>query len=69
MKRLLLVTHRALPQEGGPTARWRAFVRYLPDHGWEVDVVSAPFFAYGSYRMALILSPAEAAAAEIPGNS
>lgn len=42
MKRLLLVTHRPLPQEGGPTARWRAFVRHLPEHGWEVDIVSAP---------------------------
>lgn len=47
MKRLLLVTHRPLPQEGGPTARWRAFVRHLPDHGWDVDVVSAPLRASG----------------------
>jgi glycosyltransferase involved in cell wall biosynthesis len=47
MKRLLLVTHRPLPQEGGPTARWRAFVRHLPAHGWEVDVVSAPLRASG----------------------
>lgn len=41
MKRLLLVTHRSIEQAGGPTARWRAFVRYLPDYGWEVDVLSA----------------------------
>ena len=24
---------------GGPAARWRSFVRHLPEHGWEVDVV------------------------------
>ena len=41
MRRLLLVTHRSIEQEGGPAARWRAFARYLPEHGWEVDVVSA----------------------------
>lgn len=41
MRRLLLVTHRSIEQDGGPAARWRAFVRYLPDHGWEVDVLSA----------------------------
>lgn len=45
--RLLLVTHRPLPQEGGPTARWRAFLRHLPEHGWDVDVVSAPPRASG----------------------
>lgn len=41
MKRLLLVTHRSIEQAGGPAARWRAFVRYLPEHGWEVEVLSA----------------------------
>ena len=41
MKRLLLVSHRPIDQTGGPAARWRSFVRYLPEHGWEVDVVSA----------------------------
>lgn len=41
MRRLLLVTHRSIEQDGGPAARWRAFVRYLPEHGWEVDVLSA----------------------------
>lgn len=41
VKRLLLVTHRSIDQAGGPAARWRAFVRYLPEHGWEVDVLSA----------------------------
>ena len=41
VRRLLLVTHRSIEQEGGPAARWRAFARYLPDHGWQVDVVSA----------------------------
>jgi glycosyltransferase involved in cell wall biosynthesis len=41
MRRLLLVTHRSIDQPGGPAARWRAFVRYLPEHGWEVDVLSA----------------------------
>lgn len=41
MRRLLLVTHRSIEQEGGPAARWRAFARYLPEHGWEVDVLSA----------------------------
>ncbi len=41
MRRLLLVTHRSIEQEGGPAARWRAFAHYLPEHGWEVDVVSA----------------------------
>jgi glycosyltransferase involved in cell wall biosynthesis len=42
VKRLLLVTHRSIEQDGGPAARWRAFVRYLPEHGWEVEVLSAP---------------------------
>src|SRR5580693_2929169 len=41
MRRLLLVTHRSIEQAGGPAARWRAFVRYLPEQGWEVDVLSA----------------------------
>ena len=42
MRRLLLVTHRPLDQPGGPAARWRSLVRYLPEAGWEVDVLSAP---------------------------
>jgi Glycosyltransferase Family 4 len=41
VKRLLLVTHRSIDQDGGPAARWRAFIRYLPEFGWEVDVLSA----------------------------
>lgn len=41
MRRLLLVTHRSVEQAGGPAARWRAFQRYLPEHGWQVDVLSA----------------------------
>jgi glycosyltransferase involved in cell wall biosynthesis len=41
VKRLLLVTHRSIDQDGGPAARWRAFVRYLPEHSWEVHVLSA----------------------------
>jgi glycosyltransferase involved in cell wall biosynthesis len=41
VRRLLLVTHRSIEQAGGPAARWRAFTRYLPEHGWEVDVLSA----------------------------
>jgi len=40
VRRLLLVSHRPVDQAGGPTARWRSFVRHLPEHGWEVDVVS-----------------------------
>lgn len=39
--RLLLVTHRSIEQDGGPAARWRAFSRYLPEHGWELDVLCA----------------------------
>lgn len=42
MPRLLLVTHRTPDQPGGGAARWRSMVRYLPEFGWEVDVVSAP---------------------------
>jgi glycosyltransferase involved in cell wall biosynthesis len=42
LRRVLLVTHRPLDQPGGPAARWRSLVRYLPDEGWEVDVLSAP---------------------------
>jgi len=38
--RLLLVSHRPIDQAGGPAARWRSFARHLPEHGWEVDVVS-----------------------------
>ncbi len=41
MRRLLLVTHRSIEQAGGPAARWRAFARYLPEHGWEVEILSA----------------------------
>src|SRR6202161_3971056 len=42
MRRLLLVTHRSIEQAGGPAGRVRAFARYLPEYGWEVDVLSAP---------------------------
>lgn len=45
MRRLLLVSHRPIDQAGGPAARWRSFVRHLPEHGWEVDVLSAPIRA------------------------
>jgi glycosyltransferase involved in cell wall biosynthesis len=41
VKRLLLVSHRPIDQAGGPAARWRSFSRHLPEHGWEVDVLSA----------------------------
>jgi glycosyltransferase involved in cell wall biosynthesis len=41
VRRLLLVTHRSIEQDGGPAARWRAFARYLPEQGWELDVLSA----------------------------
>jgi len=40
--RLLLITHRALDQAGGPSARWRSLSRHLPELGWQVDVLSAP---------------------------
>jgi glycosyltransferase involved in cell wall biosynthesis len=40
-RRLLLVSHRSIDQAGGPAARWRSFVHYLPEHGWEVDVLAA----------------------------
>ena len=40
LNRLLLVSHRPIDQAGGPAARWRSFVEHLPEHGWEVDVVS-----------------------------
>jgi glycosyltransferase involved in cell wall biosynthesis len=42
LRRVLLVTHRPLDQPGGPAARWRSLVRYLPEEGWEVDVLAAP---------------------------
>jgi glycosyltransferase involved in cell wall biosynthesis len=41
VRRLLLVSHRPVDQAGGPAARWRSFVQHLPEHGWEVDVLSA----------------------------
>jgi hypothetical protein len=41
VRRLLLVSHRPIEQAGGPAARWRSFARHLPEHAWEVDVVSA----------------------------
>jgi len=41
MRRLLLVTHRSIEQPGGPAARWRAFARYLPEQGWELEVLNA----------------------------
>ena len=40
MRRLLLVTYRPIQEAGGPAARWRSFARYLPENGWEIDVVS-----------------------------
>ncbi len=40
MRRLLLVSHRPIDQAGGPAARWRSFASHLPEHGWDVDVVS-----------------------------
>jgi glycosyltransferase involved in cell wall biosynthesis len=42
VKRLLLVTHRAIDQAGGPAARWRSFAHHLGEAGWSVDVVAAP---------------------------
>lgn len=42
VKRLLLVTHRAIDQAGGPAARWRSFARHLPEAGWRVEVLAAP---------------------------
>jgi glycosyltransferase involved in cell wall biosynthesis len=39
---LLLVSHRSIDQAGGPAARWRSFARHLPEHGWEVDVLTGP---------------------------
>jgi glycosyltransferase involved in cell wall biosynthesis len=42
VKRLLLVTHRAIDQAGGPAARWRSLARHLPEAGWTVDVLAAP---------------------------
>jgi glycosyltransferase involved in cell wall biosynthesis len=41
VRRLLLVSHRPIDQAGGPAARWRSFSGHLPEHGWEVDVLSA----------------------------
>jgi glycosyltransferase involved in cell wall biosynthesis len=41
VRKLLLVSHRPIDQAGGPAARWRSFSRHLPEHGWELDVVSA----------------------------
>jgi glycosyltransferase involved in cell wall biosynthesis len=41
MKTLLLVTHRAIDEVGGAAARWKAFARYLPEHGWNVEVIAA----------------------------
>jgi len=40
VRRLLLVSHRPIDQAGGPAARWRSFARHLPEHRWQVDVVS-----------------------------
>lgn len=41
MKRLLLVSQRPQQYGGVGSARWNAFRAMLPEHGWEVDVVSA----------------------------
>jgi glycosyltransferase involved in cell wall biosynthesis len=48
MARLLLISHRAPDQPGGPSARWRSLQRHLPPLGWEVDVVSARSHATSS---------------------
>jgi glycosyltransferase involved in cell wall biosynthesis len=41
VKRLLLVSQRPQEYGGGGAARWRFFREHLPEHGWEVDVVTA----------------------------
>ena len=35
------MTHRPVQQQGGLGARWRSLTRYLPEHGWSVEVISA----------------------------
>ena len=35
------MSHRPIDQAGGPAARWRSFSRHLPEHDWDIDVVSA----------------------------
>jgi glycosyltransferase involved in cell wall biosynthesis len=42
LRRLLVVSHRPIDQAGGPAARWRSFARHLPEHGWDVDVLTGP---------------------------
>jgi len=41
-RRLLLVSHLPLHHHEGGTVRWRYFAEALPEHGWDVRVVSAP---------------------------
>jgi glycosyltransferase involved in cell wall biosynthesis len=52
--RVLVVSHRPIDQAGGPAARWRSFARHLPEHGWDVDVLTGPVRAssdeYGGGR-------------------
>ena len=47
-RRVLVVSHRSFELGGGAAARWRSLSRYLPDHGWEVDVVSAASAAHAA---------------------
>jgi len=42
VRRALLVSHRSPAQAGGGAARWRSLIQRLPDHGWQVDIISAP---------------------------
>lgn len=41
MRRLLLVSHRPLDYGGGGAVRWNYFREALPEHGWEVELVTA----------------------------
>ncbi|MBV8636793.1 MAG: glycosyltransferase [Candidatus Eremiobacteraeota bacterium] len=41
MRRLLFLSYYTPPRAGVATTRTRQLVRYLPEHGWEVQVVTA----------------------------
>jgi len=53
-KRLLLVAHNFPPLASGGVHRPVKFARYLPDHGWDVEVLTVKNIRYHAYDPTLL---------------